>query len=281
MVGEEREFISSSEIERYGFCPLSWWLSRKGIDGKGEELELGKIKHQDLSEKMWTLRMDERKSKRTEYLIGFYSILAVILAVLGILMYVIYFFRLREKGFEYLGLFFIIALVWLLAASFFFYVALRLRRDVMERREEYGVPEGEIEFTETLSEDSQNLVSEKYGINGKPDYIVVDKDGNYIPVEIKTGRVPKGPLFSHILQLASYCLLVEERYNKAPPYGILEYEDRVKHKIEYTENLKNLVVEKVNEMRKALVTKNVHRNHNRPGKCKSCSRRDACPERLK
>src|SRR2546428_11177016 len=102
---------------------------------------------------------------------------------------------------------------------------------------------------------------------------------HHIPVELKTGRVPRGPLFSHILQVAAYCFLLEEEYGKPPPYGIIRYGE-TSFEIEYNEDQKKLVLQKLAEMRTAITKGGAHRNHNRPGKCIHCSRRSGCPERL-
>ena len=36
-----KHIISASEMERYGYCPLSWYLDLKGIDAEGEEVTTG------------------------------------------------------------------------------------------------------------------------------------------------------------------------------------------------------------------------------------------------
>src|SRR2546428_13842056 len=102
---------------------------------------------------------------------------------------------------------------------------------------------------------------------------------HHIPVELKTGRVPRGPLFSHILQVAAYCVLLEEESGKAPPYGIIRYGE-TSFAIEYNDDQKKLVLQKPAEMRTAITTGEAHRNHNRPGQCHHCSRRSGSPERL-
>ncbi|MEM3512716.1 MAG: CRISPR-associated protein Cas4, partial [Thermoplasmata archaeon] len=67
---------------------------------------------------------------------------------------------------------------------------------------------------------------------------------------------------------------------KAPPYGILRYGD-TNVGIECTSELKNLLEKKIEEIGKALRGEIVvHRNHNRPAKCRNCSRKEICPERL-
>ena len=108
----------------------------------------------------------------------------------------------------------------------------------------------------------------------------MEREGLYIPVELKTGRAPKGPFFSHVLQVIAYCSLVEEKYGKAPPFGIVKYGPTAEFEVEYGEEQKRLLESMLGKMREAMVTKDVHRNHDRLGKCANCSRREGCPERL-
>ncbi|MDD4308637.1 MAG: CRISPR-associated protein Cas4, partial [Thermoplasmata archaeon] len=131
--------------------------------------------------------------------------------------------------------------------------------------------------------DSQNakpklLVSEKLGLSGRPDYILMI-DNEHIPVEIKTGRVPRGLLFSHILQVAAYCVLLEEEFGTPPSHGILRY-GHTQNVVDYDAALRDLVLLKLEEMREIMKTGNAHRNHSKPGKCSHCSRKSECPERL-
>ena len=172
----------------------------------------------------------------------------------------------------------IVALVWLMGALFFLYMVLRSSRIAARLREVHGIKEGTIEYVDALEDGSKMLVSGKYGLRGRPDYILKSEE-NLVPVEVKTGRVPRGPLFSHILQLAVYCLLIEDKYDSTPSYGIIRYGD-VQHKVDYTEELKDILLSKLDDMKKVIESGEAHRNHNRPSKCKWCSRRKMCPERL-
>lgn len=121
------------------------------------------------------------------------------------------------------------------------------------------------------------LRSRQTELTGRPDFVLEREEG-FVPVEVKTGRTPRGPLFSHIVQVAAYCYLLEEQGRKVP-YGILRYSN-AEHEIEFDENLRSVLLSKLEEMRACQRGAAVHRNHGREGKCRSCSRREMCPERL-
>ncbi len=171
-----------------------------------------------------------------------------------------------------------LALAWLIGASVFLYRSVRSAEQARATRDKYELAQGALVYVDSQRERPKLFVSKRYGLSGRPDAVLLEGDV-HIPVEVKTGRTPRGPLFSHILQIAAYCLLVEEEYGRAPPYGVIRYGDG-SHDIEYNEDLKRLVLQKVGEMRACLVKGEAHRNHNRPGKCLHCSRRSVCPERL-
>jgi CRISPR-associated exonuclease Cas4 len=173
----------------------------------------------------------------------------------------------------------VIALIWLLGASIFLYYVLRGTEIASKLRTLHGIKKGKIFYTDKIDNKEEVLVSKKYHVSGRPDSIITLED-KYIPIELKTGRVPKGPYFSHILQIAAYCALVEDKYKARPPYGIIKYGKDREFKIDFTPELNELLLEKVNEMQSAIDGKKLHRNHNRVGKCRYCSRRKKCPERL-
>ncbi len=172
----------------------------------------------------------------------------------------------------------VVALLWLIGASFFLYKSLHDLEDARSFRTVRKLGDESIAYVDNPSQGPELLSSEEHGLTGRPDFILQD-DGHVIPVEVKMGRRPRGPLFSHILQLAAYCLLVEEETGQRPPYGLLRYGDAV-HEIEYSDDLRNLLLSKLEEMRTIAKTGEAHRNHNRRGKCVSCSRRHACAEKL-
>ena len=171
-----------------------------------------------------------------------------------------------------------LALAWLVGASMFLYGSMRSAEMARATRAKYEIDSAALVYVDSDRERPKLFVSARYGLSGRPDAVLLEGDV-HIPVEVKTGRTPRGPLFSHILQIAAYCLLMEEEYGKAPPHGVIRYGDG-SHDIEYNDDLKRLVLQKMGEMRACIAKGEAHRNHNRPGKCIHCSRRSVCPERL-
>jgi CRISPR-associated exonuclease Cas4 len=327
-------FVSAGEIEKYGYCPLSWWLSRGEAEPEESEvLEKGTKKHTEIGADINSIRKHEEKVKEMDTGIMYFSIGATIVAVIGLtfmpmdiservsqimaaisliwLLAACYYLYRAETLItederliaERLILIFAmtavviaviafttyltssitesyvlesIALIWLIGACYYLYKSLKHIEDARIFRLKHDV-EGEVKYVDDGKAKPKLFVSEKHNLRGRPDYVLLI-DENHIPVEVKTGRVPRGPLFSHILQLAAYCLLVEEEYGR-PPYGILRY-GTADHQIDFDDELRTLVLTKMEDMRRIEKTGDAHRNHNRPGKCRFCSRRDVCPEKL-
>ncbi len=123
------------------------------------------------------------------------------------------------------------------------------------RRVTTGLPAGEVVYDDTgLGEAVREpLVSRRYGLVGRPDYLVRVKQGGRevtIPVEVKSRRKPAQPLESHVLQLGAYCILVEEQSKAAPPYGLIRYADGT-FRIPYTGELRRAVLDTAEAIRRA------------------------------
>ncbi len=144
-------------------------------------------------------------------------------------------------------------------------------------RGESGVPAGDIIYTDTgmwFPNDSA-LHAADLRLVGKPDYLVETPDGDIIPVEVKSGNAPAEPWDGHVLQLAAYCLLVEEEYGKRPFYGILQYKDRA-FAIDYTPELEDNLLNTLADMRDDAQYHDIPRDHNDPQRCAHCSMNTAC-----
>ena len=115
-------------------------------------------------------------------------------------------------------------------------------------------------------------------LTGKPDYLV-ERNGDIIPVEVKSGRTPDAPYDSHIYQLASYCYLVHKTMGKRPPYGIIHYQKR-DFAIDYTASLEFALLDILTEMKKDDRRKEVPCSHNTPARCRGCGYRKICDQRL-
>jgi CRISPR-associated exonuclease Cas4 len=157
---------------------------------------------------------------------------------------------------------------------------LLLLRRVHRLHEQTGLPQGRVIYADTgaWNRCEKALFSRRYLLTGKPDYLV-DDGGTKIPVEVKSTLSPPGPYRSHALQLAAYCLLVEEEYGQPPPYGIIKYRDQT-HAVEYTAQLRAQLLSLLAEMRQDLAADDVGPSHANPNRCQSCGYRDECEERL-
>jgi CRISPR-associated exonuclease Cas4 len=161
----------------------------------------------------------------------------------------------------------------LLLAFIFFWQSGRQRKAA-------GLPGGRVIYTDThgWNKVEKPLFNAALGLTGKPDYLI-EKNGQIIPVEVKSGRAPDAPYDSHIYQLASYCMLVEKTYKKRPPYGVIHYENR-DFAVDYTRELEASLLDLLAEMHKDERRKNVPRSHEQVSRCKGCGYRDVCDESL-
>jgi CRISPR-associated exonuclease Cas4 len=158
----------------------------------------------------------------------------------------------------------------------FFAVALRLRSAVQTEKRKQGIPEGLVLYSD-LNVPAEPLFSQRLRLSGKPDYIV-QKESQYIPVEVKTGRQGH-PQHSHVLQLAAYCQLIEETSGMFVPEGILVY-NKVPYTIPFDPKLRFELQNVIRLMRSSLRNGTVERNHVEPGRCRSCSMKRYCSKSL-
>jgi len=148
-------------------------------------------------------------------------------------------------------------------------------------RNESGLPGGRIVNSDTKMWGEQNtrpLFDGSLGLTGKPDYLV-DIGNAVIPVEVKTCRTPDAPYDSHIYQLAAYLILVEKVYQKTPPYGLIHYPQRT-FQIDFTDNLRNNILNLISEMHRVENSKQIDRSHDEPYRCSRCGYKDICDQRL-
>jgi CRISPR-associated exonuclease Cas4 len=146
---------------------------------------------------------------------------------------------------------------------------------------EAGLPIGRVIYSDTSGWRSleQPLFSPTHRLAGKPDYLV-QQGREIIPVEVKSFNAPAaGPRRSHLLQLAAYCLLVEETYRHRPKYGIVKYADRM-FAVDNTDALRIELLGVIAAMRADLASGAAQRSHDEATRCAHCGYRHACSERL-
>lgn len=169
----------------------------------------------------------------------------------------------------------------LLLVLFLMFLAAALWIGGRQMRQESGLPDGRVFYTDTETWRANNdvLHAAHLRLVGKPDYLVEQSDGAIIPVEVKSSRAPDRPWDGQVLQLAAYCLLVEENFGVRPPYGILQYRDQA-FAIDYTDDLEADLLDLLDEMRAARAEVDPEPEHDDPRRCAACGLREVCERRL-
>jgi len=183
----------------------------------------------------------------------------------------------------------------LLAALFLLTVviAIGLFARASAQREQMGLPtNARIVYADTgaWQKVERPLFSRRYGLTGKPDYVVEVEDpglssgdkGSIIPVEVKPNRTAPMPRESDVMQLAAYGLLIEETLGQghtAPPHGLLKYRDAV-FQIDFTEELRARLIDLMDAMRRDASARDVARSHAEPRRCRACGYRAECEQAL-
>ena len=132
-------------------------------------------------------------------------------------------------------------------------------------------------YGKTISHDNVRLSSERYMLRGQPDRIV-QRGRRFIPEEKKSGRKMSD---SYQAQLGVYFVLVEEEYGVRPPYGFIILRDGERVKVKNTRKLRAWVIDMAEQIRE-------HRPQldeplspaSIPAKCRNCSQRQNCEQRL-
>lgn len=145
------------------------------------------------------------------------------------------------------------------------------------RRLRGGLPRGRVLYRDADGQGSL-LRDPKWGLVGKPDYVLDSRDGP-VPVELKPSRRGAEPYLSDQLQLAAYFALVEASFGRRPPYGYLVYAN-ARYRIRNTPALRAQLAETLEAIRAARGPSRPARTHDQPGRCLACSYRQGCPQAL-
>jgi CRISPR-associated protein Cas4 len=165
-----------------------------------------------------------------------------------------------------------IAAILLVAATL---VYARLGLLQRRRRSSIGLTGSAVLAADDSRIDLPTLRSERLGLVGRPDQLV-RIDGRVIPVEQKprAWRVHD----SHVMQLAAECLLVGEVYGVRPPYGLLVLANGQQHRVTFTRELEQRLLETLARMNALLESNQEPGPRWLGGRCKACGYFSRCWE---
>ena len=171
-------------------------------------------------------------------------------------------------------------LAWLLISAWQLQKVLITDQKVVGARKGIGLKDGEeLAYSDDSGESAVLLVDENTGVRGRPDQII-KINNQYIPVEQKTGKIPREPHDSHKMQLLAYIHLVGETTGSIPDYGVLRYGEDSLFTVPWTDLTRADLAYAIQEVQRLMVQGGAERNHQRVGKCKNCSRQKQCPQSL-
>jgi len=147
--------------------------------------------------------------------------------------------------------------------------------------QESGLPRGEVFYEDASGRAEGRLFSNRLLMVGKPDYLMKDKNGAMVPVEVKSGDAPRAgrPYESHLMQLAAYFILIEDVLQRPAPYGLIRYRNRTL-RIANTDELRSRLMDVIAQMRRLMSRGAAQRNHDQAQRCFRCSVAHACDERM-
>lgn len=150
------------------------------------------------------------------------------------------------------------------------------QRLVREHQRELGLPEGELVY-EDADGQGETLSSTSYPLVGKPDYIIKSPDGRLVPVVLKPNvRGVTAPYPNHEIQVAAYCLILEDYSEEPPTHGLLRYAD-TEIVIDYTPTLRKKVIRLLSEMERCSTQHPPPLAKQKAAKCRACPFQPVCP----
>jgi CRISPR-associated exonuclease Cas4 len=149
------------------------------------------------------------------------------------------------------------------------------RRLREERHRILGLPLGELVY-EDADGQGETLSSSAYPLIGKPDYVVQLPDGRPVPIELKLNvQNASQPFSNHEVQIAAYCLILEDYFEQAPTHGILRYAD-CEFTVDYTPALRKKVIHLLTEMERCTEQQPPPLARQRVAKCRACAFQAIC-----
>jgi len=119
--------------------------------------------------------------------------------------------------------------------------------------------------------------SEELRLKGIIDQVHI-YENDYVPFELKTGRMPKDGVWpSHRIQIAAYSLLLQEKFQKEVKEGFVYYLDtKEKRHIAINPYMKEEIRQLVEDVIALMESKDVPDFCNNENKCLKCGLKDTC-----
>ncbi|HLG76885.1 MAG TPA: CRISPR-associated protein Cas4 [Ktedonobacteraceae bacterium] len=145
-----------------------------------------------------------------------------------------------------------------------------------EKQKVLGLPAGELVY-EDADGLGEPLSSSTHPLLGKPDYVVRLPDGRLVPIELKlSAQNVTAPYPNHVIQVAAYCLILEDYAEASPTHGIIRYADR-EFTVDYTPALRKKVLRYLDEMSRCSEQEPPPLAKQSAAKCRSCAFQPICP----
>jgi CRISPR-associated exonuclease Cas4 len=144
-----------------------------------------------------------------------------------------------------------------------------------EKKGAPGLPKGEIVYTDADGS-GEPLLATSYPLSGKPDYVILSPDGVPIPVELKLDTRSEEAQPHHLMQVATYFVILEDLYPQPPTYGLLRYANK-DITIPSTDALKRKLLRRLAEMERSDEQHPPALTYQLVSKCRTCPFQPICP----
>jgi len=130
----------------------------------------------------------------------------------------------------------------------------------------------------TARESNVFLISEKYHLRGVVDEVVTMADGSLAPVDYKYAVYPQFVYRSHKTQILSYCLMLEDTYQKPVKCGFIFYirDGNRQVKVDYTEKTKQKIINDITALLGIIQNENIPERSENHNQCYDCTYKNIC-----
>jgi len=151
-------------------------------------------------------------------------------------------------------------------------------REVHQERQEHNKDYLWKKVGAVARESNVFLISEKYHLRGVVDEVVTLADGSLAPIDYKYAVYPQFTYRSHKTQILSYCLLLEDVYQKPVKCGFIFYirDGNRQVKVDYTEKTKQKIISDVDALLEIIQNEKIPERSGNRNQCIDCTYKNIC-----